>query len=321
MRRLKVGQTALRILVLMFLVVGLSLHAQQAPFDPGPTVNCNAPEGDLQKTIDNASAGSTIYVRGFCTRGPYFINKNLRLAPFDGNEPRGISAVPGSNHVLHIRDASVEINSLPFDAANAAHGIYVDHGSLRANSVEVANASQGMGILLQGSTLAAFDVTVRNSAQSGIHVGLTSTATINNSRLTNNDVGVFITEASSAIMGANVIETSRAVGVFVIAASSVFIVDTDMINGNGVGLLVDRLSNASLFESRIEGNAGPGVYVSPWYSFLSLRTPVNTIQNNNPDVNCNDRAILDLHAPQNSSTKTSFIAAGCIVVNGPIFTP
>jgi len=54
------------------------LHAQ-APFDQGPSVNCDAPGADLQARLDGAPFGATVWVTGTCDRGPYLVSKNLEI--------------------------------------------------------------------------------------------------------------------------------------------------------------------------------------------------------------------------------------------------
>jgi nitrous oxidase accessory protein NosD len=258
----------------------------------GQSVKCDSEGRELQKAIDKAPPGSTIRLSGLCATGPYFVQKNLTLIG-----PATLAGAPSDGAVISVTGATVTFLNITINAAGAQYGIFS-----------------------RGSTIAVQDVKVTDSGGSGIHVAHTSFANIENLNLIDNDVGVYITESSSAAISNARIEGSRTFGIHVIAASSAIISETEMVNGNHAGLAINIMSNASLFSSIIEGNQGPGVLVADIYSSVLLREEVNTLSGNNPDVQCFPRGYVRVDAPQLSSTKTSQIIPGCILV-GSLFAP
>jgi len=263
--------------------------------EPSPTVNCDAPGADLQGKLDRASVGAKIWVTGHCSDGPYFIKHDLQLSGF---ATATLSARPGSGNVLQIFGASLTISGIEIDATGTDYGMYIE-----------------------GSSVSTIDVTVKNSPGSGIFAVGSSRVNVDRCRLIRNSIGVYVLGSSSAVITNSFVESSDKFGIIVYNNSDAFIRDTSILNGNGPGLWADRLSQFTLVTSVVDGNSGPGVFLDSKYSVATLDVGGNTIQNNNPDLKCLARAILDVAAPASSSTKTSVIDGACIVNGGPIFAP
>ena len=71
---------------LLGLAAGAALFAMSVSPLHAETVNCNSEGKDLQKALDNASAGSVLFVTGDCDTGTFMIRKDrIKLIGFGEN--------------------------------------------------------------------------------------------------------------------------------------------------------------------------------------------------------------------------------------------
>lgn len=289
MENLKVNRTLPKLLGLAvgatFLVMSISpLHAE--------SVNCDSAGKDLQKTIDNAAVGSEISISGTCATGPFFIDKDLNLS---GDGPATLSAVIGGNHVLFVRNASVNIRNLNIDA---------DFNSI--------------GVLLNGASVSLSGVIIDGAVGTSLRVDINSSAQILDSVIRNSNAGIHVYNASSASLVRTTVEDNTVHGLEVDLSSSARIEDST-IDSNGSGIKVGLNSAVTLLDNTITNNTNDGVLVR-WQGGLATAAAPNTIQGNGGvDVRCESRGIILVNTQQTSDTKTTDIAGDCLLFGDPIF--
>ncbi len=271
-----------RVLVVVLAVVAAfavsvsRLHAQQT------SINCDTKEHGLQRQI-NSAADAEIFVIGTC-EGPLRITRNFTLTG-----PATLSA-PGSESVLLISGAAVELRGLTVDGSGANVAIKVASGSVSLNNV-----------------------TVRNASTAGVFVGDTSFADIRQSTINSNGVGVFVTKSSSANVVENTIHNNSGSGIAIDLNSSAK-VRGNKIKNNKNGLWVTTMSSVTIGGNTIKNNSAKGVWVGQQYAYVGTLGPPNTIQNNKVDVECGNRGIFESPLAQKSTTKTVAITGGCAVL-------
>lgn len=281
----------IRFTTLMAAVAMLVLSA--SPLLAG-VVNCNSPNVDLQDAIDDAKAGATLDVTGLCDDGPYFIfGKNLNLRGFGGEKT--LSAPAGSDIVLIIRGATVQLRDLTIDADDT-----------------------GVGISVEGSSIEVKRVVVEDASAEGLRVDGSSFAIVTNSEFNDSDAGVVITGSSNAFLFGNTMQNNASVGIVVNLDSSATVQDNDIIN-NGVGLLVTKMSSAVVLDNLIEGNTNQGILIANQYGYLSTESLPNIIRGNNPDVECQERGIFEAQVTNTSDATPTTIISGDCTVFGTIF--
>ena len=301
-----------------FMVAAGMVALSASPLYAKP-VNCDTPKGDLQDAIDKANIGAELQLRGTC-EGPFFITKNISLVG-----PATLTA-PGSFTVLSVQDGGhATLRNLYINAVDAGEGLGVSQASsANLNNVVVENSSgNGINVRESSSINICCESRVENSSGSGIHVAFVSHANISHTYLIENRDGLFITEAASAGVHTSLFQENTDSGIILFAGSTIFARDIEIRENEGAGLHVDRLSHASLFESLIIDNEEAGVRAASHYSFLQLRSDINTIQGNSPDVRCDATAILKVDAPQDRGTGTGTLdVVNCgEVTSTPIFAP
>lgn len=261
--------------------------------DGATTVNCGSNSANLQRTIDQAAPGTTIVVRGTCATNGISIRKDLQLV---GAEGAALSAT-NTDRVLYVSGSTVSISNLRINAASANFGIIAEEGaSVLIDRVQVENAANGIGIA----------------------VFLNSHASVTGSTLRGNLYGMMLNESSSTWFVDNRIEQSGYAAMAVLTSSTADIINSVLTAGN-IGVLAGRFSGATLTNSQITNNTGPGFWLTPFYAAITLRPELSTIQNNGADAKCDDRAIIEVQASQISSTKTTDLQPGCVIVGGPLF--
>ena len=167
-------------------------------------INCNLPKADLQGEIDDAEAGATVNFVGPCDDGPYFIfGKNLNLRGLGGAT---LSAPAGSQGVLFIRGATVELRNLTIDAALTDAGISVEGSSIKVDWVAVEDALR-VGLRLDGSSFAI----------------------VSNSEFNNDDAGVVITGNSNAFLFRNTIQNNLSNGIVLNLNGSATVQENDIL--------------------------------------------------------------------------------------------
>ena len=275
----------------LFAAFNSPLHAQGFP-----TVNCDAPGADLQKAINNGGGGGNgvqIFITGVCDDGPYsIVGKNVRLQGFG---PTGATLSSfGSSEVLFVLFATGELRNLTIDAVGS-----------------------DIGVIIEGSSMELEEVVVQNASGAGIRIDASSYAPIKNSEVNNNGTGISISGSSNAFIHESTIQGNSGAGVVISGNSSATVSNNTIINNNE-GVLVHTMSSLFIGGNLIENNVGPGVLITDLYGYLSTGDPVNTIQNNGVDVECQARGIFDSAVAQSSTTSTTLISSGCTVI-GTIF--
>ena len=255
------------------------------------SVNCDSPGKDLQKAIDNAPAGSTLFISGNCSNGPYSVTtKDLTLT--GGNTI--LSAPNGGGAVLTLRNHSFQVFGLTIDATGRDTGISIGrNASVNVSSVDVHGAAR-FGILITGSSHAfLFRNEIKNNGD-GVTIFESADALIVENTIESNVVGIGVTLGGTANIGGNVIDDND-FGVAINANSSIFLNDNTITNNTIAGVLVKRSS------------------------FLGSGGAPNTIEDNGVvDVKCESRGMLEFASAQISLTKVDDIAADCLVF-GTIF--
>jgi len=273
-----------------------SLHADPpfgtGPFPEGPfiSINCDAPGTDLQNTINGAASGASITVKGTCDGGPFLIQGKVLI--FVG--PATLSAASGDSTLI-ISGATVTIHGITVDGAGMIFGINTIGSVIDLNGVEVKNAE--IGIRVGGNSRASIrgGSDIHHNTGDGVHVTDSSNAFIDSSKFRNNSyAGISITHSSSGIITNN------------------------MITLNQNGLLVTKMSSGLILQNTIDWNLSKGVWIASQYGFIETLSPVNTIENNPVDVQCEDRGIFESSLPQISSTNNTVISPNCAVI-GTIF--
>jgi parallel beta-helix repeat protein len=257
-----------------------------------PTVHCDAPGANLQKTIDNGAEGDKIFLTGACDDGPYFIfGKNIKLQGWSSTGATLSSA--GYDGVLFVRGATVGLRNLTIDATGSGSGISTEGSSIDVEGIVVQDAS-GAGMRIDGSSFAI----------------------VADSEFNNSGNGIVITGSSNAFLHGNTVHDNSSSGVVVIGNSSATL-DNNAIIDNQVGILVTKMSSLAIHDNLIENNVGPGVWVADQYGYLTTDGSVNTIQGNGIDVDCQARGIFESPAAQISNTYTASLF-GCTVL-GTVF--
>ncbi len=257
------------------------------------TVDCNSEEKDLQKALDDAPAGSELFVTGSCDTGPFFIRKDrVRLIGF-GDGGATLSGLAGGNWLLGVDGDNVELRNI---------NILADGFSF--------------GIITAGSKITLDNVDARNAASAGVRVGLSSFANIRGGHFSGNFIGIGVFTYSSTLIQGSTIELNST-GIFV-ANNATASIGGSMIRNNGTGIFVDEFSIVGVSDSTIEMNDDAGARVGNRNGILQFYDPPNTIENNNPDVRCDSRAIVRSAQTQTSSTNTTDIVGTCLVF-GAIF--
>lgn len=277
--------------VVLFAAFNSPLHAQGFP-----TVNCDARGADLQMAIDNGGGGGNgdrIFVTGVCDDGPYsIVGKNVRLQGFG---PTGATLSSfGSSEVLFVLFATGELRNLTIDAVGS-----------------------DFGVIIEGSSIEFEGVVVQNASGAGMRIDASSYAPISDSEVNNNGTGISISGSSNAFINVSTIQGNSGAGVVVSGNSSATVSNNTIINNNE-GVLVHTMSSLALINNLIEDNVGRGILITDLYGYLSTGDPVNTIQGNGIDVECQARGIFDSPVAQVSNTSTTSISSDCTVI-GTIF--
>ncbi len=252
-------------------------------------VNCDTLKGELQDAIDEADVGAELRLSGTC-EGSFFINKDLKLIG-----PATLSAPAGSEIVLSILGANVDLVDIAIDAADSQFGLEVVGGTIR-----------GSGLLVQ------------NALQTGIFVRGTSFAQISDdSEISYNPVGIDVSQSSSIAVSASDVKSNTFFGI-TLAQSSSGTINDSIIDDNGQGINVE--SNSSLrINSNIISNNTFGLHIS-LNGYVDTFNP-NTFQNNSPgvDVLCDTISTFRVSTPQTAipGPGTTDIS-DCLVV-GTIF--
>lgn len=286
MERAKIRFSVSLLVAAMFALAGAHLSGDTTR---DSVVTCDSPGTNLQTKLDNAVAGSTIYIRGTCSNGLYRIGKNLTLA---GQPAATLAAPNGGPVVLQIEGAKVQLRDLTIDGTNNDY-------ALRA---------------ISGASITMERVTVHDARGPGVAVDFNSHADILRSNVGNNGFGVMVTASSSAYLAENTIQSNQ-FGVYVQLNSSAN-ANLNTISNNRVGVLVSLVSSLVLTSNTIESNTEKGVWIAHQYGFLA--TTPNTIQYNGVDVTCGDRGIYEGAPGTISETKTADISPGCVLLD-PIF--
>ena len=275
---------------LLFLVFGsLTLVAAFPRAAAAQMVNCGN-GGNLQSAIYAAREGGTVRVAGHCNRGPYYVYKDLNLVGEDGN---ATLSAPSGDRVLYVTGAKVSVERLRIDASGSWFGIIFEERAKGALS----------------------GVTVENASGPGVLVFLTSYASIVNSRVRNNSIGIDVVSSSSAWIVDSEASGNTAYGIQTRKSSALDIINTRS-SANLAGVVVDESSSAELANAIVTGNSGPGVWI-PHTSVVRFTGSVSTIESNGLDVQCGRGATALFDAPQSSATKTTSFDAACIVENAP----
>ena len=90
------------------------------------TVNCNSEGKDLQKAIDHAPVGATLFISGNCDTGPFLLSRDIELI---GIGSPTLSAPGGGFATVNIQRTSVTLQNLTIDATGTEIGIYFEGGS------------------------------------------------------------------------------------------------------------------------------------------------------------------------------------------------
>ena len=291
----KIGVTALSLIITFGSLAGTAAAPGGGP-PPGPppggggdevTVDCGLGQS-LQEVINEASAGSTLFISGTCNTGPFAISKNLKL--------RGPATLSGGDVVLRVNHHSVEITNLNIDAAGVSAGILVSGAELTLNHVVVENAT-GTGINLFQSSSASIccGSVVSNNGGNGIAITLASGANVSNTTIQNNgNTGIVVSMSSSATIQNSVIDGNR-LGIEVNNNSAIFHVFNTITGNTEVGLIVLR-------HGYVQGAGDP-----------------STFGNNGVDVRCIQGGILAFFSgPQLPTAGTSDGDGTCLIFD-PIF--
>ncbi len=232
------------------------------------SINCDAPGQSLQNRIDKAAVGEELFISGTCT-GIFLVTKDIKLTG-----PATLSAPAGSEIVLSILGATVELVDIDIDAEDSQFGLEVVGGTIR-----------GSGLLVQ------------NALQTGIFVRGTSFAQISDdSEISYNPVGIDVSQSSSIAVSASDVRRNEFFGI-TLAQSSSGTINDSLIDGNGQGINVE--SNSSLrINSNIISNNDFGLHIS-LNGYVDTFNP-NTFENNTPgvDVLCDTISTFRVSTPQ-----------------------
>ncbi|HSF96171.1 MAG TPA: right-handed parallel beta-helix repeat-containing protein [Thermohalobaculum sp.] len=230
--------------------VGLSILAAHA--GSNQSVVCES-GNDLQKQIDSASDGATLFFGEKCDGGPYFVSgKDINLRGFSSG---AVMSAPGDNNcVLSIEFARVEISRVDIDASGAAHGICIGIGS---------------SVRIFGNTV------VRDAGSIGIALGHGASALIEDNTLVEgaSEAGIdLLSGAHALIWGGSQIRNNGA-GIVISGAASAAVEDVELTGNSGAGVRVDLNSALELAgETLIEENDA-GVVCGESGALLVLGSP------------------------------------------------
>ena len=222
--------------------IGLSTSAAQSQ-ETGPSWQsfvCEAGGGNLQRHLDTAHEGETIFFGTDCDGGPYQISgRSVNLRGFSGQRAT-LSAAGGGDCVLIIENAHVDLSRFDVDATGADDGICV----------------------LGGGTVRTTDIEVRNAVGSGIVVRNGGSGTITQSRiLDNGGPGVFVFIGGTAAIHDNVIEDNGNVGIQLDGGAHAIITDNQIRRNGAAGIFARMNSGAQIQGNVIEDNTHSGIGV------------------------------------------------------------
>jgi parallel beta-helix repeat protein len=215
---------------------------------------------DLQKQIDTAHDGATIFFGDGICEGPYVISgRDVNLRGFSSGGT--LSAPDGSACVLSIEFARVNISRLEIDATGADNGICVGiGGTVRIfENTEVKNAG-GAGISLgSGASALIHEDTIIEDNGVGVVLFSGAHASIEESQIKNNDGdGIFVEGSASAVLSRNEITGNRFAGVLVDVNSTIYLNEMNTIEDNSIGVRCGISGALVVHDEQDFGDGNPG---------------------------------------------------------------
>ncbi len=228
------------------------------------------PGEPIQEAIDAAPEGALICLPAGEWQENVEISRSLVLRGEDADSVLLRSADPDTPRISILApegDVRVEIRDLTIAGAEGDRGV----GVWAQDSVEVVIAScviagnRAAGIWLAGSTQATIShCTIRGQDwYGGIRLSDSSQATIVESVITHNALGITLAGSSRAKVRDSDISHNRWVGLSIRAAASLSIMDCDVV-GNGAfgGLFVEDSGSLLVKGCTVESNNGPGIQLA-----------------------------------------------------------
>ena len=255
------------------------------------TVNCNAPGADLQKKLDAAHEGSTVFVTGHCVNGPFTIDRDINLSGFDGAM---LSAAEGSGSVLYVR------------------------GRTNISNIGIAADGIPVGVLANGGASLVLDrVTVDGATSSGVFVGFGGGVQVFDSEFRYNAAALRLSSSGGYI--SNSTFEQNVIGVSVQHGGGVSITNGTIIDGNDTGIVVRNNATAQVSDSTIINSASDGISII-LHGMLDFGAPNNFGGSGGADVNCESRGVITVGPPQLPNGGATSIDPSCLVF-GTIFLP
>jgi hypothetical protein len=211
-------------------------------------VDC--PADSLQAAVDNALSGFALSVAGNCSENILIRNEKQRLVLDGAGAGVGTrTTITGnsSNPSVNVRGKGILLQN--FTITGGSNGVHINRGSNAVFNANVIQNSLGNGVLVDELAFAALtNNTIQNHPAAGVFVSEHSTARI----------GIIADSDSAA--SANTI-TNNTVGVVISNGSSARVIGNTISNNTGNGVRVLRDSAADIASNAISGNGGDGIEI------------------------------------------------------------
>lgn len=272
--------------------------------NPAQAIDINCPGTSLQTTIDAASDGETIRVRGICDES-IFIGTDKDRLRIVGLGGAIIKPLNTDRNVVHIRGRLIRLQTIGIQGGH--NGVNVERGgSVTLNGVTVED-NTNIGVAVTKNAYASIlNSNISNNVKHGILVGKTAHARIGfrNDRVTtsepniisnNGEYGITVNRTAAAEMVGNTIEGNGRAGIYVQESSSARIGEVGVTpwsgpnfirNNRGPGILVERTSTAEIKNNHIDDNNKHGIVVK-WNSAVILDNNQTSVPNGRFGLRCN----------------------------------
>jgi len=192
------------------------------------------------------------------------------IAPDDGVElDRGAVltasrlVIADAQRALVVGEGTVaDVQDSDFSLSHSSHVIVRGGHLLLAGSTIANGAFTGVSVM-GGGTLEFEQNTLQGNANLGVSVAENASATVLESSITDNAVGVFVNTGGTVMIGSSSIGNNREDGIRVSDGSRVTLADGAIVENNaGHGVFVTGGSLVTAFESNIHDNQGSGIYLT-----------------------------------------------------------
>jgi parallel beta-helix repeat protein len=215
---MKRASSALSILLFLMFILPLrleislkpSLDVAYAAGNQDNVIYVPANFSTIQGAIDNASAGTVIYVLNGTYNEDVVINKSVSLIGID----RDLTIIRGfrSSHVLSITANNVLVRNFTIMKSGISlgeSGIRLASSGNVINHNNITNENTDMGIFCYSSNNNVISDNVISGNKNGFYLGLSGNNVLSGNIISNNDVGAGLYYSSNNVFSANSLSNNR----------------------------------------------------------------------------------------------------------------